>query len=358
MADLYDPRWAEDGDRVEPSTSVKEDGFPCGSEGLRETLNWLFWEVFGRLNTLWARSIGTSAGLTGGGDLSANRVISTNWSGLPNITIPAAGDLLNVRDVSANAQGRMTLGAVRDFVLEEGSGSTIEGRLISTDEGLSGGGDLSADRTLVTDWSNGLSALTGAVMAADDLLNVRDTSANEQKAATVNELLTYVVTHFAEIAGSKAVLAPDVLIVEAVHSSGDPAVALTTTFAAWYLNNVTLNEVTGASLDSGTNYISLPAGRYRATFGGVARANTSNVIRLFNRTANAELGRGLQVNSDTAAASMASTGVAYFTLGATSNISLDHRIVSTGGSAYFGDAADTSQRRDAYIMIERIKGAA
>ena len=52
MAALYDPRWAEDGDRVEPSSSVKEDGFPCGSEGLRETLNWLFWEIFGRFNTL------------------------------------------------------------------------------------------------------------------------------------------------------------------------------------------------------------------------------------------------------------------------------------------------------------------
>ena len=251
----------------------------------------------------------------------------------------------------------MTLGALRDFVLE-GGGDIIEGRVIATDDGLSGGGDLTADRTLVTDWSNGLAALTSSGMASGDLLNIRDISANEQKASTLNELLKYVVENFTSIAGSQGVFTPDVMIVEAVHSSGDPAVALTTSFAAWYLNNVALNEIAGASLNSSTNYISLPAGRYRATFGGVARANYSNVIRLFNRTTNATIGQGLQVNSDTAAASMASTGVAYFTLSATSNISLDHRVVTSGGSAFFGDAADTSQRRDAYIMIERIKGSA
>lgn len=357
MADLYDPRWAEDGDRVEPSSSVKEDGFPCGSEGLRETLNWLFWSTQGSFNTLWGRTIASGAGLNGGGDLSSDRTIATDWSsGLSNIPVPASNDLLNVRDVSEARQGRMTLSTLREWILE-GSGETIESRLISTDDGLSGGGDLSADRTLVTNWSNGLAALAGANMATGDLLNIRDVSANEQKAATLDELLKWIVTNFINSPGSLDVLAPDVMIVEAVHSSGDPAVVLTDSFTAWYLNSVALNQISGASLNPGTNYIQLPAGRYRATYSGVARSNFANMSRLYNRTAGLEISRGLQVDSDTAAASLMSAGVAFFTLSGTSNISLDHKAVSTGGSAFFGDGTDTAQRRDAYIIIEKIKGA-
>ena len=100
------------------------------------------------------RSIATGTGLSGGGDLSADRTIS-----LANTTVTAAsyGSATQVASYTVDAQGRLTASANTSIQLAQSqvnnlvtdlSGKVAATRSISTGTGLSGGGDLSADRTL------------------------------------------------------------------------------------------------------------------------------------------------------------------------------------------------------------------
>lgn len=351
MADPYDPRWAEDGPRLEPTNSEKADGFPCGAEGLRDKLNWLFWDIFGRFNTLYARSIATGKGISGGGDLSANRTLVTNWaSGLNTIFELDNADLLNIRDVSAAAgageQTKSTLGDVKEWVLEGVADSS--GRDLATDKGLSGGGDLTADRTFVTDWSSGLTAISA--LASGDLFNVRDISAasgaGAQVTTTLGDIQAFIL----------AQASPDVLSLQARRASGVANVAMTTTYDVWPLNTIDENTISGATVDPSTFYITLPAGRYSAEFCGVANSARNHQIRLFNQTSNAQISLGLTLTYDDQEATP-SSGVANFTLSAPAEISLQHRVLTSSGGATFGVKDTTVARVDAFIRIQRAKGA-
>jgi hypothetical protein len=85
------------------------------------------------------RQILAGTGLTGGGDLSADRTLS-----LANTAVTAGsyGDATHISIFTVDAQGRLTAAS-------QGAAVVPAIRTISTGTGLAGGGDLSGNRTLV-----------------------------------------------------------------------------------------------------------------------------------------------------------------------------------------------------------------
>lgn len=91
-------------------------------------------------------SISTGTGLSGGGDLSASRTIS-----LANTTVVAgaygASGGASVPYFTVDAQGRITVANSRSLTTSD-IGAVPTSRTISTGTGLSGGGDLTTNRTI------------------------------------------------------------------------------------------------------------------------------------------------------------------------------------------------------------------
>lgn len=85
------------------------------------------------------RLINTTGGLTGGGDLSEDRTISISDGGVTPAKLQAGTD----NYVLTSSGGTVSWAAI-----PSPSGFVSESRLISTGTGLTGGGDLSADRTI------------------------------------------------------------------------------------------------------------------------------------------------------------------------------------------------------------------
>jgi hypothetical protein len=87
---------------------------------------------------------GANSGLAGGGTIAATRNLSVDINGTTAETTVAAGDEVLIYDASAGALRKMTRS---NFV----NGLASSGTTISTGDGLTGGGDLSADRTFAID---------------------------------------------------------------------------------------------------------------------------------------------------------------------------------------------------------------
>lgn len=81
---------------------------------------------------------------------SDNDPVNTNTYGaVADVGTPASGDEVLLFDVSGNLVGKTTVAA-----LTSGVGSVADTRTISAGTGLTGGGDLSADRVLALDTAN------------------------------------------------------------------------------------------------------------------------------------------------------------------------------------------------------------
>tara|TARA_R110002167_G_scaffold61913_4_gene174905 strand:- start:10739 stop:12631 length:1893 start_codon:yes stop_codon:yes gene_type:complete len=133
------------------------------------------------------RTISAGDGLTGGGDLSADRTLSLDISGLTAESTAGDTDLIAIYDASASALRKQT----RAQFLAGIGGGVSESRTITAGVGLTGGGDLSADRTLSLD----IVGLTAESTAGNsDLLVIYDTSAAAYRKQTRSEFLAGVTT--------------------------------------------------------------------------------------------------------------------------------------------------------------------
>jgi hypothetical protein len=104
------------------------------------------------------REINTGSGLGGGGDLSANRTLFILPAGVDDsrltttgVTAATYGSAENVAVLTVNAQGRVTSATNTPIVL---SNYVPTSRTITAGTGLTGGGDLSANRSFAVNFSS------------------------------------------------------------------------------------------------------------------------------------------------------------------------------------------------------------
>jgi hypothetical protein len=104
------------------------------------------------------REINTGSGLGGGGDLSANRTLFILPGGVDDsmltttgVTAGSYGSAENVPVLTINAQGRVTAATNTPIVL---SNYVPTSRTITAGAGLTGGGDLSANRSFAVNFSS------------------------------------------------------------------------------------------------------------------------------------------------------------------------------------------------------------
>ena len=94
-----------------------------------------------------ARQVASGTGLAGGGDLSADRTLSVLYGTTAGTAAQGnAARLSDARTPTAHASSHFTGGS--DPIAATNIGAVPEGRQVIAGTGLSGGGDLSADRTL------------------------------------------------------------------------------------------------------------------------------------------------------------------------------------------------------------------
>ena len=157
--------------------------------------------VTARLNdaVYTARAVNTGTGLSGGGNLSADRTISIDstvatLSGsqtlsnktLDNTTIATIkdGNLTVVDDADVTKAAKfqasgITTATTRTYTLPNADGTlTLQSRAVNTGTGLSGGGDLSADRTLSIDATvatlTGSQTLSNKTLDNSNIFTIRD----------------------------------------------------------------------------------------------------------------------------------------------------------------------------------------
>ncbi|QDT95559.1 hypothetical protein [Gimesia aquarii] len=135
------------------------------------------------------RSITAGVGLSGGGDLSADRTIDLDINELTTEAIASDTDLIAIYDSSAGAIRKQT----RANFLAGIGGGVSESQTITAGIGLSGGGDLSADRTINLD----INSLTAeSTIDNSDLIAIYDASAGAIRKQTRSEFLAGITTGF------------------------------------------------------------------------------------------------------------------------------------------------------------------
>lgn len=116
-----------------------------------------------------SRVIGTGGGLQGGGDLSQNRTLSIATAGVTTDKIAPTGvaagtygSSTQIPIVTVNAEGQVTAMSTTALVI---SGYVPDTRQIIAGNGLTGGGNLQADRTLAVNFGSNTPAALGVATA-------------------------------------------------------------------------------------------------------------------------------------------------------------------------------------------------
>lgn len=138
---VFDPTWASDENALidVPSDAEIRTGFVCGPASPGR-FNWLFQTIMSAVNALNIgdmaskfRTIATTEGIAGGGNLEADRTLRLDFAGLQPETSIANDDLIAIYDTSVGAHRHMTRA---NFVAGLGGEG---GSLITTAENIGGG---------------------------------------------------------------------------------------------------------------------------------------------------------------------------------------------------------------------------
>ena len=128
-----------------------------------------FSQIQGSVEVPASRRVDTGTGLTGGGSLSANLTIAVANGGIGNDQLDTTGVAAGtygsgsaIPVVTVNSKGRVTGVSTEALVI---TGYVPDNRQIVAGEGLAGGGNLSADRTLSIAYSSTIPSALGSPSA-------------------------------------------------------------------------------------------------------------------------------------------------------------------------------------------------
>jgi hypothetical protein len=137
-----------------------------------------FSQIQGSVEVPASRRVNAGTGLTGGGSLSADITIAVANDGIGDqqldvtgVSAGTYGDGANMPVVTVNTKGRVTSLSTTPLVI---SGYVPDSRQVVAGTGLSGGGNLSADRTLAIDFSSATPQPLGSASAGTGVNAARD----------------------------------------------------------------------------------------------------------------------------------------------------------------------------------------
>ena len=196
-----------------------------------------------------AVTLTAGVGLSGGGDISANRTFTVDLNELTTETTIAADDFLAMVDVTDNGSGKITFAnlestlnhdSLAGFVANEHINHTSV--TLTAGTGLTGGGDISANRSFALSWL-GIESL--ADPNANNLLGWDDTD-GAVKFLTIGANLSYDhATHTLSAAGG------------ADSEKVKVDAAATADYIGAASNDGVLRTTTGSSYADGGNYVTL-----------------------------------------------------------------------------------------------------
>jgi hypothetical protein len=137
-----------------------------------------FSQIQGSVEVPASRRVNAGTGLTGGGSLSADITIAVANGGIGDqqldvtgVSAGTYGDGANMPVVTVNTKGRVTSLSTTPLVI---SGYVPDSRQVVAGTGLSGGGNLSADRTLAISFSSATPQPLGSATAGTGVNAARD----------------------------------------------------------------------------------------------------------------------------------------------------------------------------------------
>lgn len=123
------------------------------------------------------------------------------------------------------------------------------------------------------------------------------------------------------------------------------------------LNTTVINTITGLSLNTGTNVITIPAGTYDISWAAPGTSCAAHITRILNTGSSTTLIMGQGALSSSASTTMGSAyGKGRVVLAAETTITIEHYCATTRNTDGLGRAANLDSQNEVYteIWIKRI----